>query len=61
MVIHSDCTSAIARTLHSGAGPGQTTSESIQRIVNYLKLRISEGIRKAKETWPRGTYSSWHG
>jgi hypothetical protein len=51
MVIHSDSASAIARTNHSGAGPGQGRAREIQRMVT--RMIVEEG-RSAQVLWVKG-------
>jgi hypothetical protein len=50
MVIHSDSTSVIARSNHSGARPGQKMARTIQRIFNGL---LHEH-RSAEIQWVKG-------
>jgi ribonuclease HI len=50
LIIHSDSQSAIARSEHCGAGPGQRTAKSIQRSLVYI---LRQG-RSANIVWVKG-------
>jgi ribonuclease HI len=51
IVVHSDSTSAITRTDHSAAGPGQEQAKKVQKAVARMVLR--EG-RTAQVLWVKG-------
>jgi hypothetical protein len=51
MTIHSDSTSAIARTSHTGAGSGQATARNIRNMVCELR---SQG-KTVDLVWVKGT------
>jgi hypothetical protein len=50
MIIHSDSTSAIARSKHSGSGPGQQTALAIQKIISPLAAQS----RSTQILWVKG-------
>jgi hypothetical protein len=50
LIIHSDSQSAIARSEHSGAGPGQRTAKAIQDIL----VSILRQGRSANIVWVKG-------